>query len=325
MNKKQAMSLEEKRKLLRELLEKKASENKRFLASLGQRALWTFTKAHPHSPAYHLKFTATIEPEIKNELLESTLSFLISRHSALRSRFVFEDNKLYQLFEPSIDFKLIKKTINREEVHAQIIEDYSKPFNLGEGSLIRCFVYEIGQHEQTLLLVIHHIVIDGVSLLNLVSELGRSLNGDLLNQDLVDKSNYDYQHYLQYINQQRTTETYAASKAYWLKKLADAEGQLNLPYDRLRHVSPSYEGGAVVKTLSPEKITALKALASCEKITLHSLLLGIYQLLLHKISRQQRVLSVTPCLGRDKKEFFSIIGYFANMVVIDTDINLSTV
>ena len=316
MSNKHPLSLEEKKKLLRKLIEKKIDTiNYKLLVTPGQNALWNFNRAFPKSPAYHLKFTAEIVPSINIKKLRDAIAGLINRHSALRSYFSYEDGKLYQVFNKEINFEIVEKNCARENVEQNIIIDYSKPFDLNKAPLIRCFIYNISSQNQIILLVIHHIIIDGVSLLNLISQLGK-----IINNLLINNNPYDYQHYLKYIESFRDSNQYIKIKSYWQKKLKLVDGKLNLPYDRHRNTLPTYQAGTVIKILTMEQTSKFRDFANNKRITLHAFFLGIYQLLLHEISKEHRVLSVTPCLGRDKNEFFSIIGYFANMVVIDTDL-----
>jgi amino acid adenylation domain-containing protein len=315
--------LEKKKQLLRARLEHKAKENQRMaLASPSQNALWAFSNVYTHSPAYHLKFTAHIVPALSQSILQSAIRRLITKHAALRSIFKVSDGLLYQHFSEHMTFDLIEKSCSSQMLNTNILQDYALPFDLNIGPLIKGYLYSIKQNEQVLLLVIHHMIMDGVSLLHFVSELGTQLN----NYDHSCISNletmlYDYRHYLHYQQKLFATSDYASSQAYWHNQLQNVPGQLNLPYDHTRDQSPTYQGGSVECAIDVTTMQALKSFAKHQKLTLHALLLGVYQLLLYSMSQQQTFLCVTPCLGRDKKEFIPIIGYFANMVAIKASLS----
>ncbi len=313
------INLEHKKQLLREILEKK--NKKPLLASREQQSLWTFSETNPESPAYHLKFAALVTPAINIELLESSLQFLINRHSVLRSYFQFDkDGKLYQYVDNTFQCKVIEKNIVENELQQNMQEDYARPFDLSKPTLLRVFLYNIENKSQALLIVIHHIIMDGLSLFQFINELGIMMNGKI---DQLHPLPFEYRHYLIYQQNLLEQPEYLKSKEYWIHHLSGSSGYMPLPYEVSFRNALDYQSHSVKKTLSTTVTEALKLFAHKQKITVHSLLLGIYQLLLYSISAQKDIFCVTPCLGREKKEFLSVLGYFASMVVMRVNVDPS--
>jgi len=116
-------------------------------------------------------------------------------------------------------------------------------FDLKQDSLIRAYLYTIAPDSQLLLLVVHHIVSDGISLLRLVSELGELITAASTNRPAnLMPLHYGYGHYLN--DQEKLPDTcqYQESEQYWLKQLHHVSGVLDLPYDQPRQDAPSYLG-----------------------------------------------------------------------------------
>jgi amino acid adenylation domain-containing protein len=60
----------------------------------------------------------------------------------------------------------------------------------------------------------------------------------------------------------------------------------------------------------------IQSIARAEAVTPFMLLVAAFQVLLHRISRQQEVLIGSPVNGRSKPGFAPVVGYFANPVVL---------
>jgi hypothetical protein len=109
-------------------------------------------------------------------------------------------------------------------------------------------------------------------------------------------------------------------KAYWMKRLAGPLPLLQLPYDRPRPSVQSFRG----KTLSfrlPSGLTArLEALARKRRTTLYTLLLGAYQVFLHRYCGQDDILVGSVMSGRTQPRFERVVGYLANPVVMRADL-----
>lgn len=322
MQRHDALSIESKRELLRDrLLTRVVKDEFDLPASSGQKALWAFAISHPESSAYHLKFTATIQPKIQLAVLENAIKKIIRRHSVLRSNYIFKGDKLVYKENHDFQFTLTNREIADNDLDSCILTDFVKPFNLQNDTLIRGYLYSTPSNQQVLLIVVHHIVADGLSLLIMLKEIGLILGLNRHNKVTeLPQLKYDYKHYLRYHNNEIYKNKYQTCKSYWLNLLGDTNGRLSLPYDRTRIHSPSHEGGVTTTILDAKDVAELKSFAIRHHLTLHGLLLAVFQILLSSISGDKTVLCATPTHGRSKQEFLSLVGYFANMVVIRSDI-----
>jgi amino acid adenylation domain-containing protein/non-ribosomal peptide synthase protein (TIGR01720 family) len=110
------------------------------------------------------------EPMVPS-LLEQTLSRLLIQHDALRLRLSRDDSGLKQfLAGPDgdgplsvLDLSAIPECRNADVIES-IAAQLQAGLNLFEGPLIRVALFDVGPHKpQRLLIVIHHMAIDGVS------------------------------------------------------------------------------------------------------------------------------------------------------------------
>src|ERR1700693_5049596 len=68
-------------------------------------------------------------------------------------------------------------------------------------------------------------------------------------------------------------------------------------------------------------MTKLKQYAQSQNTTLYVTLLGAFEVLLHRYTGQNRFFVGSPYHGRDRAEFAVIVGYLANVVVLEARID----
>jgi non-ribosomal peptide synthetase component F len=103
---------------------------------------------------------------------------------------------------------------------------------------------------------------------------------------------------------------------YWLEQLDGDLPVLNLPTDRPRPPTPTYQGASLTFSLPAHISNGLRTLAEAEKVSLYTLLLAGWQVLLHRYSGQEDILVGSPMAARSHARFGEVVGYFANLVVL---------
>jgi amino acid adenylation domain-containing protein len=103
--------------------------------------------------------------------------------------------------------------------------------------------------------------------------------------------------------------------------LEGAPGVLNLPTDHSRPPAQSFRGKRQIIELSRELTEELKALGRKEGVTLFMTLLAAFQTLLYRYTRQQDVVVGSPIANRNRTEVEGLIGFFANTLVLRTDLS----
>jgi hypothetical protein len=83
----EGLSLEEKRKLLAELVQQQASEPKRAPLSFAQERLWFLTQLEPENPAYNLPFALRLSGDLNVAALEKSINAIVARHETRSNRF----------------------------------------------------------------------------------------------------------------------------------------------------------------------------------------------------------------------------------------------
>ncbi|MEH2262461.1 non-ribosomal peptide synthetase [Nostoc sp.] len=134
-----------------------------------------FTEPHHFNQSMLLE----VPPDLKPALLEQALGELMIHHDALRMRFVQDELGWQQQNSDDyqeVPFQVIDLSSLREEEHKTAIEweanQLQTTLNLEQGLLLRAVLFKLGSDRPgRLLLIIHHLVVDGVSWRILLEDL----------------------------------------------------------------------------------------------------------------------------------------------------------
>jgi acyl carrier protein len=107
--------------------------------------------------------------------------------------------------------------------------------------------------------------------------------------------------------------------AYWKECLAGDLPVLQLPSDRPRPPSQSFEGATHRREVPQRIADGLAALGRAEETTLFTVLLAAFQVLLHRLTGQRDILVGSPIAGRSRVEFEHVLGYFLNALPLRAD------
>lgn len=145
--------------------------------------LWFFEQklAQPH----HYNQTLLLVPRrrLNRDQLEQSIRAIIEHHDALRARFVSSNGSWQQLIEPPEAVTLRVEAFDLSAIAADLqpaalrveAERWQRSLNLEQGPLFRAVLFELGEAAgQRLLLIAHHLVIDGVSWRILLDDLQRA-------------------------------------------------------------------------------------------------------------------------------------------------------
>jgi hypothetical protein len=115
-------------------------------------------------------------------------------------------------------------------------------------------------------------------------------------------------------------EKLAEQLGYWREQLAGAPAVLSLPVDHVRPAVQSFRGGRERLELAAELLKGLQQLSQERGATLFMTLLGAFQVLLWRLSGQRDVVVGTPIANRQRRELEGLIGFFANTLVLRTQV-----
>ncbi len=293
--------------------------------SYGQQSLWFLWQLAPESAAYNVGFTSRICSPVNVKTLQKSFQILLDRHPQLRSNFYKQGNKVVQQIHQTqfTDFQQINASTWREqELEQRVFQEYQRPFNIENDSIMRVRLFARSQQEHVLLVTIHHIAVDAWSVLLLIEEL---ITVYLALESGVQPSLVALKHfYIDYVRWQRELLTSTQGEKlwnYWQQKLAGELPVLDLPTDRPRPPIQTYNGASHNFKISQKLAEQLKELAQTEGVTQYIVLLAAFQVLLYRYTGQEDILVGAPTSGRTQPEFVPLVGYFVDPVVMRANLS----
>lgn len=329
----QRLSVEQKRKLVEELLKKKRElASKTGPASYGQQALWTIDQVADKNikqPIYVIPCAARILSAIDIQLFQQAFDQLGKRHASLRTVFKCVDGIPQQVIQSKSSIKIDRHDVNNysdTQIQDRLNELYQQPFDLERGPLMRVNLLSEGHDQHILLITQHHIISDGWSIWTLLEELGE-IYAALAEGRAHALKPLEIQHsdFVKAQNEYIKSSDGEASRAYWMEHLSGNLSALNMPTDFPRPPVKTYSGETHTFEISTDLMHKIKAAAKQERVTLFTYLMAAYQTLLYRYTQQEDICVGFPTAGRNDSQYSGIVGYFANIVVSRAQCSADTI
>ena len=303
--------------------------DKFFPVSFAQQRLLFLDQLDPGASAYNLTRAIRMVGPLDPGALSKTLNEIVQRHASLRTKFVLEAEKAYQIVSdgvelqlPIIDISHLPNAVREPEAQRLAREEGHKIFNLTSGPLFRAILVRLGPAAHVLVLVMHHIITDGWSMSILFDEIGQ-IYAELTyaRPARLPPLVIQYSDFARWQREHLTAKTLHRHVTYWTHKLRGHHGFLELPTDRPRPAVQSHEGAIKIFKIGEQLTTALTQLANTHGATLFMVLLSAFQTLLWRYTGSDDILIGTPIAGRNDPQLEKLIGLFVNILVISGDLS----
>jgi amino acid adenylation domain-containing protein len=288
--------------------------------SHNQSALWFLHELAPESAAANAALLLNVTGGLDVKALRQALRMLSARHAALRTTFPSTGGSPVQRVHPSFPVQFEEINVSSwewEELRTQCAKAAAVPFDLTRGPVWRAHLYWRSASAATLLLVAHHIVVDGWSMTVLVEDLRHAYRA-ALREETVPLALPEAQ-YTDFVDWQSDLLSGVEGRrllAYWREKLSGQLPVLDLPHDKPRPPLQRDNGAWETFTVDDALARRLRVLAKKEGVTLYATLVAALQVLLYRYTGQEVILVGSPMFGRSRARFAKTVGDFVNIVVL---------
>ncbi len=269
--------------------------------------LYAFDKG---GTTYNMPSFLRLEGTLDIQLLEQSFQQLMERHESLRTIFEIENGVPVQRILDSSMFVMQRSKAEAGDI-AAYMNAFVQPFNLAKEYPIRVSLLEISGEAPLLLMDMHHIINDGISQEILIREFWSLYHGHEL-----PELGMQYKDYAVWQQSDEHQAMVASHKSYWLARYSEEVKALELPTDRSRTIDLKDEGAIRLVHLSKTKSDKLRALAVSEGVTMYTMLLAIYNVLLSKLANQDDIVVGTPTAGRHHADLEGLVGMFVNTLTL---------
>jgi non-ribosomal peptide synthase protein (TIGR01720 family) len=199
---------------------------------------WFFEQDQPEKHHWNQAVMVKVKGGMEREVLEKAVRAVTRHHDVLRSRYREEEGewKAEQEGEEREagvrweDLIGIEGGKKREKLEASAAENQGS-LDLEEGPVMRVVYYEMGEEEEDrLLVVVHHLVVDGVSWRIILEDLMRAYEQEERGEEVeLPAKTTSYKKWSEKIGEYAQGEEIGEEKGYWL---SGGEGDLEgLPVD----------------------------------------------------------------------------------------------
>lgn len=296
-----------------------------FPLSHGQNALWFLQQVAPESAAYNVVLPVRIVSEVSIPCLRRALSCVVQRHPALLVSFAEHESMVQQTVHEGVEIPWDEQDgrgWTEEQAQDWLTHHAWRPFNLSKEPLLRAAIASRPGGEHLLVLVVHHSIIDFWSIGLVIRELGAHYSTLVRGgEPFVERSGLHFSDYVQWQRAMLEGPDGERLERYWLSELGGELPTLDLPTDKPRPPVQTYDGASIPFRVGPSQLKALRGLVAAEGVTLYTLLLSAFQVLLGRYSGQRDILVGSPSAGRSTAELADVVGYFVNTLVLRGDLS----
>jgi len=281
-----------------------------------QQGLWLIHQLAPDSAAYHLAFSARVLGEVDVDVLREAFQILVDRHEALRTGYgVGPDGEPERRVQGRAPVELGVDAVagDEQEVRSAVESAYREPFDLEAPPLLRAHLFTTSPDESVLLVVGHHIAIDGQSLFLLVDEFVQLYAALAEGSPLPARAEgADFGDFVDW--QGRMLSDDPPGARYWEEILDPPPPHLEIPADRPRSTPAGTPGGTVTFEVGAEVRAAIHAFGTATGATDFTILLAAWAAWLARITGTIDVTIGSPVQGRPSVRFERTIGDFVNIL-----------
>jgi amino acid adenylation domain-containing protein len=277
----------------------------------------------PEAGVYTGQFICNLSGDIDIDAFKKSWRRVIDRHEILRTAFVWEGlEKPLQVVCKSADLPIERQDWRAvppgewaDCFEAFLDADLRRGIDISAAPLMRLTLIRLGPNSYRLVWSHHHLLLDGWCFAPLLKEVFAFYDAFLCAEDLSLKKSRPYRDYIAWLRQQDLPK----AEAYWREQLKGFVAPTRLAFGKLvndSEVTTDYARREM--SLSEEETGRLKSVARQHRLTLNSILQGVWALLLNRYSGEADVLFGATVSGRpvtlDGSE--SMIGLFINTLPI---------
>ncbi|WP_405183102.1 amino acid adenylation domain-containing protein [Nocardia sp. NBC_01377] len=309
--------------------------------SAAQQRLWFLNRFNDGADsdraagAYNIPVVLRLRGALETRALVEALHAVQRKHETLRTVFPeIAGAPVQQVLDPvDAAITLSRVTVTADRVADEVRRVASPGFDLADTVPVRAALITVSEdayvdagvgYEHVLVLVVHHIAMDGWSLEPLAADFVEAYSTIVSGAEpawLAPEVQYaDYTLWQRDVLGTEDDPDSVISKqlAYWRDTLAENPELLSVPADRSRPPVPSYRGGIVECPIDAYTHRELHTVANANGVSMFMVLHTALAVLLHRMTGVDDITVGTPIAGRGHPALDRMIGMFVNTLVLRT-------
>ena len=284
-----------------------------------QEGILYHTLSAPDSGVYFQQYTCRITGELDTNVLEQAWNIEIKRHSALRSLFTWKRReKPLQIVRAKVDIKVENLdwrhlTVEQQEnsLRDLLRDDRARGFDLSVAPLMRLTAVRMNSSEFRLVWSFHHLLLDGWSARIVLKESFALYDAIRAGRSTELPSVRPFGDFVSWLGSQPRDD----QEPFWKSLLAGFETATPIPLFRPRSTTDTdRSSGQTGIQLDKSNTDRICAFARDNRLTLNTLVVGAWALVLNRYSGERDVVYGTTFSGRpvELDSVDTMVGMFIN-------------
>lgn len=271
---------------------------------------------------YHIPLVFELDNAICISALTHALQAIVNRHEILRTVLVQNQQGVYLQEIKEDEFFITQKTINADSFISERQAFLQKQFDLKTEYPLRAFLFYIEENNAVfLMLLFHHIAFDAWSKDIFMRELHylyrEKREGIPVSLPLLEVQYNDFSLWQRNLIAQRLD----LLMPYW-KNTLTGYTHLSFPADYPRPLTMDYQGDFFHFQLSKSHSLKLKEFAQSRGMTLYTVLMAAFIIVLSKYTGQSDLIIGTTTANRQHMQVAGLIGFFVNLLPLRIQLNI---
>ncbi len=300
-----------------------------WLLSYDQERLWRNQRRNPSSPLYNIVAGNRFRGRLDVGAFARAMNEVVRRHESLRTtireeagRPVQDVAEDFRVHLPVIDLRGLPHERREAVADRAVTEALHAPFDPERLPLFRMFLVQVEDDDFIRPFSFHHTINDHLSMFNMDAELIAGYAAFASGRPLeLPPPPFQQADFAVWQRERLRDEAFVAEqKAWWRKRLAGFPDPLPLPLDRPRSAAQRFDGERRPFEISRSHVDGLRALAQREGVTMFAAALAVFDVLMVRLSGQERVSVGTPMSYREAL-VDGLLGFYLNQVPMPVDLS----
>jgi natural product biosynthesis luciferase-like monooxygenase protein/amino acid adenylation domain-containing protein/non-ribosomal peptide synthase protein (TIGR01720 family) len=257
-----------------------------------QKQVWILSRMSDEvSKGLHVSVTLDLRGQLNMSSMRKSVQALFKRHEALRVT-ACPDGERQIIHSASaaklslVDFSYLGEQEQKNELASWVTGEARRPFDLERGPLVRFAVARLSDERHLLVLTAHHFTVDGRSAGILLTELASLYSAECHGTTESLPAPASFREYVERVLENQQGPESVKDEAYWQEMFADGLPVLEMPVDRPRPDTPTYNGARLTVKFGPPLCNDLDKLSSKRGSSLFMTTMAGFKVLLHQLTGQ---------------------------------------
>lgn len=290
-----------------------AEKHRYYDATPQQLRMFKMSQNRKMKTGLNVNIALKIKGKLDGVKMEQALNDIVKRHETLRTSFVLKSEKLKQKINNYSPITLTHKKITDEKKLVREKASFVREFDLLKQPLYRAELITENDATHYFLFDIHHILFEFHSMSLFLNELFSLYNGAEIPENRLHYKDFSEWYLSDSLNKTEQSQ-------YWLKKMDDCPDHIKFSDEE------EFDNNTIKMTylsIPVELSKKLSQFASNYKVSMFSILLSAYFLIMSEKTQAEDMIVGIPVSGRHYPGVEKVMGLFRNSLPIRAKIKQS--